>query len=97
MIEQPPTSSPNQRKRIVWIAAILCGACCAAPLIALAFSSTAFTAAAFYLEGAAIIGVVAMLILGLLYLRRTRRQSMMCDIDCGCRPLEGVGTGAKKG
>ncbi|TPW13372.1 MAG: hypothetical protein FD130_1584, partial [Halothiobacillaceae bacterium] len=36
-------SPPNHRKPIAWIVAILCGACCATPLIALALGSTALT------------------------------------------------------
>lgn len=80
-----PTRKPSDPKRLAWITGILCIACCAAPLVMIAFGSAGIAALSIYSEMAA--GVVLILGVGiLLYQRFIRRKVPACDTDCGCKP-----------
>lgn len=79
-----PTRKPSDSKRLAWITGILCVACCAAPLVVVAFGSAGIAALSMYSEMAA--GVALIFGIGiLLYQRFTRRKAPACDTDCGCK------------
>ena len=80
-----PTRKLSDQKRLAWTTGILCVACCAVPLVVIAFGSAGVVALSMYSEMAA--GVVLILGIGiLLYKRFKRRKASACDTNCGCKP-----------
>ena len=82
------TAKPSSPRRKVWVMGILCAACCAVPLVGIAFGSAAIAALSTFSVGAAIaVAVVGGTLLAYKYI--FRRKASACDIGCDCHPMPG--------
>lgn len=77
-------------KKLRWAGIILCGVCCALPLIGAAIGLASITTLAFYLEKT---GIAALVLAALFFsysVYKTRKKTATCtttcDVNCECKP-----------
>lgn len=81
-------------KRLGWAGIVLCGLCCALPIIGTAIGIASLTALSFYLEkiGILALGLAAFFFLYALYNKRKKVKSCTrsCDTGCDCKTENAV-------
>lgn len=81
-------------KRLGWTGVILCGLCCALPIIGAAVGIASLTALSFYLEkiGILALGLAAIFFLYAWYNKRKKPKVCItsCDTGCNCKTEDAV-------